>query len=188
MLELYWVINMILGKDIIQEGSETLYEIAKEISFPLNEENMKTANEIMEYLKNSQDEEISEKYKLRAGVGLAAPQIDKSIRMFGIFLPALEEGDKDLIQIFINPKIISHSEQMCYLSSGEGCLSVDDSITGFVPRYKRISIEAYDIDGNKFEMRLSNLKAIVFQHEFDHLNGIIFTSKVTKDVQHLEAL
>ncbi len=180
--------EMILNKDIIQDGHKTLRQIAKDVVLPLNAEVIKVANDIMEYLENSQDEELSEKYKLRAGVGLAAPQINKSIRMFGIFLPSFEENQDDFKKIFINPKIISHSEQMCYLSAGEGCLSVDEDISGFVPRYKRITIEAYDLLGEKFTLRLSGFEAIVFQHEFDHLNGILFTDKVTTDVHNLEAL
>ncbi len=179
---------MILNKDIIQDGHSTLKQVAKEITLPLNPEIVQIANDIMEYLENSQDDELAEKYQLRAGVGLAAPQINQSIRMFGIFLPSYDDESEDFKKIFINPKIISHSEQMCYLSAGEGCLSVDEAITGFVPRYKRIAIEAYDLQGEKFKLRLSGFQAIVFQHEFDHLNGILFTDKITKDVQGLEAL
>ncbi len=177
---------MILNKDILQDGHKTLRNVASPVDFPLNKQTKNLAKEIMEYLENSQDENISAKYKLRAGVGLAAPQINQSIRMFGIFIPGFD--DEDFKKIFINPKIISHSEEMCYLSTGEGCLSVDEETTGYVARYKRITVEAYDEHGENFTLRLANFKAIVFQHEYDHLNGILFTDKLIKDVSNLKAI
>lgn len=176
---------MIIGKDIIQEGHNTLKQIAKEVQFPLNDENLKLANDLVECLKNSVDEEKAAKYNLRPGVGIAAPQVNKSVRMFAIHLPSISEEDEEFTKLFINPKIVSHSEKMCYLSGGEGCLSVDDSISGKVPRYFKISIEAYDINGNKFTMRLKKFIAIVFQHEYDHLNGILFNEKITDNVSEL---
>lgn len=179
---------MIMTKDIIQEGNPTLNKLCDKVQFPLSEENRKLANDIMEYVENSLDEVIATKYKLRPAVGLAAPQLDVPIQIFGIVIPAFEEGDEDFKKLFINPKIISHSEKMTYLSSGEGCLSVAEDITGFVRRYKKITIEAYDIEGNKFTMRLKDYKAIVFQHEYDHLFGTVFTSKITKDVSDCEAI
>ena len=60
------------------------------------------------------------------------------------------------------------------MTSGEGCLSVDRDVEGFVPRYARITMKAFDPDGNEFKMRLKGLPAIAFQHELDHLNGIMF--------------
>ncbi len=179
---------MILTIDIIQEGHPTLNKIANEVSFPLTNEHKLLAKEIMEYIKNSIQESTAKKYNLRPAVGLAAPQVNHSIRMMGIFIPAFEEGEEDFEHLFINPRIISHSEQMCYLSSGEGCLSVDEEVTGFVPRYKKVRVEAYDINGNKFELKLKNYEAIVFQHEYDHLEGIVFTQKTITDVSNLEAI
>ncbi len=177
---------MITMKNIIQDGHPTLRKKAVEVAFPLSKEIETICNEMVEYLVNSQDEELAQKYQLRAGVGLAAPQINHSIRIFAIYLP-YEEGES-FKHIFINPKIISHTEKQQYLSTGEGCLSVDDEISGFVPRYKSITIEAYNMQGEKFKMRLNNYEAIIFQHEFDHLNGILFTDKVTTDVEHLEKI
>lgn len=188
MLKYRWVIKMIMTKDIIQEGHPTLNKIGTEVAFPLSKEDRDLANEIMEYINNSLDETMATKYQLRPAVGLAAPQLDKSLRMFGIVIPAYEEGADDFIKLFINPKIISHSEKMIYLSSGEGCLSVAEEVMGFVPRYKKVSIEAYDIDGNKFTLRLKDYESVVFQHEYDHLDGIVFTSKIITDVSNLEAI
>ncbi len=71
--------------------------------------------------------------------------------------------------VAINPKIVSHSVEKTYLTSGEGCLSVDRDVDGFVPRYARITVKAFDPDGKEFKKRLKGLPAIAFQHELDHL-------------------
>ena len=78
----------------------------------------------------------------------------------------------------INPKLISHSEELIYSSGGEGCLSVNRDVEGIVPRYARVTIEGYDIDGNKIKIRAREELAIAFQHEIDHLNGILFIDKI----------
>ncbi len=93
---------MINTNNIIQDGHPTLRKIAKDVEIPLSNENLKIALDLMEYLNNSQDEEISQKYNLREGVGLAAPQIDKQLRMFAI---KFDDGNEYLEEIFINPKI-----------------------------------------------------------------------------------
>ncbi|MDT3391881.1 MAG: peptide deformylase, partial [Bacillota bacterium] len=60
------------------------------------------------------------------------------------------------------------------LSEGEGCLSVDRDVPGYVVRHDRITLRYYDIDGNQHKIRLKNYPAIVCQHEIDHLHGILF--------------
>lgn len=170
---------MILMKDIIREGHPTLRLRAEEVEFPLSDENKRIAQELMEYVVNSQNDEMIEKYDLRPGVGIAAPQVDISKRIFAIHFD--EHSGEDLSIIAINPKIVSHSVEKSYLASGEGCLSVDRSIPGYVPRYARITIKAYGIDGNEYKMRLKGLPAIAFQHELDHLNGIMFFDHINSD-------
>ena len=84
----------------------------------------------------------------------------------------------------INPKIISYSEELTYLDSGEGCLSVDRETHGYVHRHKRITVETYLYDEGeliKVRLRLKGYVAVVFQHEFDHLNGILFVDRIDKD-------
>ena len=82
--------------------------------------------------------------------------------------------------ILINPKIISNSVEKIYVDGGEGCLSVNREVEGIVPRYARVTLEAYDMDGNKITVRAREELAIAFQHEMDHLNGIMFTDKINK--------
>ncbi|EDL62470.1 peptide deformylase, partial [Bacillus sp. SG-1] len=64
--------------------------------------------------------------------------------------------------------------EKAYLTSGEGCLSVDRQVPGYVPRYSRVTIKGMDIDGNPVKIRLKGLPSIVMQHEIDHLNGVMF--------------
>jgi peptide deformylase len=133
----------------------------------------------MEYLINSQDPEIAQKYGLRPGIGLAAPQINVSKRMIAVHVT--DENNKLYSYGLFNPKIISHSVEKCYLTTGEGCLSVDREVPGFVPRYARITVKGFSLDGEEVEIRLKGLPAIVFQHEIDHLNGIMFYDHINKD-------
>ena len=80
----------------------------------------------------------------------------------------------------VNPKIISHSEEIVALETGEGCLSVNREVDGHVPRFARITLTGYDADGNKISLRLREELAVAFQHEVDHLNGILFFDKINK--------
>ena len=174
---------MITMKDIIREGHPTLRLVAKELELPLSQEVIDMGHEMMEFLVNSQDPEIGEKYELRAGVGLAAPQIDQSIRMLAVHIPGIEEDSEEYIlsAVMVNPKIVSHSVQSSCLAEGEGCLSVDRDVPGYVPRHSRITVTYYDLDGKKQKKRLKNYAAMVVQHEIDHLNGVMFYDHINEE-------
>lgn len=163
---------MILKKDIIQDGHPTLRKIAEEVQLPASEEDKQILESLLEYIVNSQDPNIAEEYGLRPGIGLAAPQINVSKRMIAVHVK--DDNDKLYSYALFNPKIISHSVEKTYLSTGEGCLSVEREIPGYVPRYARITVKGYDGEGNEVKLRLKGLPAIVFQHEIDHLNGKMF--------------
>ncbi|MDW0109367.1 peptide deformylase [Sporosarcina aquimarina] len=163
---------MILMSDIIREGHPTLRERSEEVKFPLSQNDKQLAADLLEYVINSQDDEIAEQHDLRAGIGLAAPQVNQPKRIFALHIE--QEDEKDLSIIAINPRIVSHSVEQSYLPTGEGCLSVDREVEGFVPRYARITIKAFDIEGKEYKKRLKGLPSIAFQHELDHLNGVMF--------------
>lgn len=169
---------MITMKDIIEEGHPTLRMVAEPVTFPLSEELRQTALAMHEFLVNSQDEEIAEKYGLRAGVGLAAPQINLNKQIFAVHIMEYDEDGNELepllSEIIFNPKIVSHSVQKIALKDGEGCLSVNREVKGYVPRPKRVRFKYQDIDGNEKELKLRGFEAIVAQHELDHLKGIFF--------------
>ncbi|MDD6223583.1 MAG: peptide deformylase [bacterium] len=166
---------MLRMKDILDEKDQRLRQISKEVTFPLDPEDIKNIELMEEYLINSQIEERAEKYDLRPGMGMAAIQIGVPKRYIVIVQEVKDSFDSYII---INPKIISNSEEIIYVETGEGCLSVNRECDGIVPRYARVTIEGYDIDGNKIKIRAREELAIAFQHEIDHLNGILFIDKI----------
>ena len=161
---------------ILDEKDKKLRMISKEVTFPLSIEEKKTIEDVMTYLKYSQIEKYAKKYNLRAGWGMSAVQIGILNRWFVI----VEEQEDGTFKnyFFANPKIISNSEEKIYVEQGEGCLSVSRNIIGIVPRYARVTIEAYDLDGNKFTKRLREDLAVCVQHEMDHLQGILFLDRI----------
>lgn len=170
---------MITMKDILREGHPALRKISKEVTLPPSQEDIDLLNKMMTFLKNSQDEEIAEKYQLRSGVGLAAPQLGVNKRLIAIHF---EDRDGKLYSYtLINPKIISHSVQKAYLAAGEGCLSVDRHVEGYVVRNARVTVRAHDINNNELKLRLKGYPAIVIQHEIDHLNGVMFFDHINKE-------
>ena len=164
--------------DILDESDNTLRKVSEEVTFPLTKTDQKNIDKMIKYLHDSQIEELSEKYKLRPGMGLSAVQIGV-LKRFYVVVHEYEEGKFDTY-VLINPKIVSNSEEMIYVEEGEGCLSVNRAVEGIVPRYARVTMEAYDRDGNKIRVRGREELAIVFQHELDHLNGIMFYDHIDK--------
>ena len=164
--------------DILDEKEKILRTVSEEVKFPLTKKDKKTINDMIEMLTDSQIPELSKKYDLRPGMGLAAIQLGIPKRYF-VVVHEYEEGKFDNY-VLINPKIISTSEEMIYVGEGEGCLSVNREVPGIVPRHARVTMEAYDMDGNKIRVRGREELAIAFQHELDHLNGILFVDKIDK--------
>ena len=163
-------------RDILDEKESILHTKSKDVVFPLTKEDKKTIKDIIEMLTNSQIPELAEKYHLRPGMGLAAIQLGIPKRYF-VIVHEYEPGKFDEY-VIINPKIVSASEEMIYVGEGEGCLSVNRPVEGIVPRHARVTLEAYDEDGNKIRVRGREELAIAFQHEIDHLNGILFVDKI----------
>ena len=114
------------------------------------------------------------------GVGIAAPQVSESYRLFVICShPNPRYPDAPMMEptIMINPRIISHSDEI--VKGWEGCLSVP-GVRGLVPRYKVITVEYLDRYGKLQQQKLKDFVARIFQHELDHLNGILFIDRVDK--------
>ena len=173
---------MITMENIIREGNELLRTKSIDVNIPLSDNDKNTIEDMIDYIFNSIDPEISKKYNLRPAVGLAAPQIGVNLKMLVIY--CFDESGNEHFYPMINPKIISYSEELTYLDSGEGCLSVDRETHGYVHRHKRITVETYLYDEGeliKVRLRLKGYVAVVFQHEFDHLNGILFVDRIDKD-------
>ena len=161
---------------ILDEKNKILHKKSKPATFPVSEDIRQLCYDTIKFLELSQDEDIAKQYNLRAGMGMALVQLGKPIRIFVI---ANELDDNTFEEhIIINPKIISQSEELIYVGEGEGCLSVNRSVEGIVPRCARITVEYYDFDGNKKTIRAREDLAIAFQHEIDHLNGILFVDRI----------
>jgi|SRR5690625_18841 len=169
---------MLTMKDIVLDGDPILRNRTKSVPIPPSTEDIQTLEKMLEFLKNSQDEEIREKYQLRAGVGLAAPQIGISKQLIAIYF---HDEDELYEYQLINPKIISHSVKKAFLSGGEGCLSVDEEIKGYVVRHARITVKAYNVKGEQIKLKFRGYPAIVIQHEIDHLKGIMFYDYINEE-------
>src|SRR5699024_7980422 len=114
------VCNMLRLKDIVRDGHPALRKKAEKVALPPSKEDIETLDKMLTFTKNSQDEKIAEKYKIRSGVGIAAPQIRINKKLIVIHFTY---RDKVYSYQLINPKIISHSVEKAYLNGGEGCLS-----------------------------------------------------------------
>ncbi len=172
-----------MAKKILQKEQKVLREVAKEV--PISDittlKIKKILKEMSASLKSQND-----------GVAIAAPQIGYSLRIFVVAgkifsedfmdkreraLETPEESLQDLV--FINPVITKLSKDKEWVP--EGCLSVRP-FYGKTYRSKKATVEAYDENGNKFSRGGSGLLAQIFQHETDHLNGILFIDHA-KDVK-----
>lgn len=161
---------------ILDEKDKRLHQKSEDVVFPLSKEDKQMIKDMIDYLTMSQIEEEREKYDLRAGMGLSAVQVGVMKRIFVIVEETEPEKFKNYI--VINPKILSHSEEQIFVGEGEGCLSVNREVDGIVPRYARMTVKAQDMDGHPYEIRVREDISIAFQHEIDHLNGILFVDKI----------
>lgn len=171
---------MLKNNDIVDEKDKILRTISEEVKFPLSEEDKKTIDLMIEYLTNSQIDKLAKKYDLRPGMGLAAIQLGIPKRYL-VIVHEQEIKETFKTYVIINPKILSTSEEKIYVEEGEGCLSVNRDVEGIIPRYARVTISGYDIDGNPIKIRAREELAIAFQHEIDHLNGILFYDHIDKN-------
>ncbi len=111
--------------------------------------------------------EMKATMKLENGVGLAAPQIGQPIRLI---IAQTENGN----EAFINPKIVATSMRM--VESEEGCLSIP-GVWGIVTRHRSVKVTAFNAKGEPIEIEAKGLLSIIFQHEIDHLDGILFIDR-----------
>ncbi len=123
-----------------------------------------------------------EKMREANGVGLAAPQVDYSYRLAVIeSLPELDEDGEEIedsrqLFVIVNPEIVWKSREM--IDGIEGCLSIPGYL-GEVTRHESIRVRGQDRYGKKIRLRLKGWTARIFQHEIDHLDGVLFIDKLT---------
>ncbi len=114
-------------------------------------------------------EDMAETMYDAPGIGLAAPQVGKSLKLI-VVDTSQGTSDKQEYLTMVNPEIIEHQGHQI---DEEGCLSVPELISK-VQRYKKITVSYQDVAGNKQQMEVEDRFAVVLQHEIDHLNGILF--------------
>lgn len=165
-------------KPIVQEGEdEVLRETAKEVPADFF-----GSDKLKEMLAEMEASLNAKEY----GVALAAPQIAIPYRIFIVrydrMLPPQEEKEAEPeVGIFINPTIVKTSRKKTEMP--EGCLSVD-GIFGTTKRYERATVKAQDADGNWFTRGGGGILAQAYQHEIDHLDGILFIDHAENLEQH----
>jgi peptide deformylase len=159
---------------IVQRDNPILRKIAAEV--PAELFNSKKLLSIIKKMNKALEKEDD-------GVAIAAPQIAESLRIFTV-APRIYEILKktDIPLTYINPVLTKMSKDK-KIMKGEGCLSVRP-LYGTTRRASRVTVEAYDEKGNKFTRGASGLLAQIFQHEVDHLNGILFIDHA-KDINIL---
>ena len=165
--------------DILDEKDKRLRKISVDAKLPLSKEYKDIIEQIITELTYSQIEEYEKKYDLRPGMGLAFPQLGINEKII-VIVHEYDEGKFDNY-VMVNPKITSSSNEMIAAEAGEGCLSVNRDVEGHILRNARVTVEGYDVDGNKIRVRAREELAIAFQHEIDHLNGILFYDRIDKN-------
>lgn len=144
---------------VLQLGNETLRQKA----LPVEEINDEIRLLVRDMFETMEREE---------GIGLAAPQVDRSIRLFVV------KADDGIERTFINPQIIATSQET--ESYEEGCLSIPKTYEDVI-RPSAITVQAKNERGRRFTLEADGLLARVIQHEYDHLEGILFIDRIKAD-------
>ena len=152
--------------EIVQLGNPILRRQAQPIENVTDESIQKLIDSLMAIAKAAN------------GVGIAAPQVAQSYRLFVVASrPNPRYPHAPLMEptAMINPKIVAHSSEI--IKGWEGCLSIP-GLRGLVPRYKEIEVEYTNLKGNLKYRRLTDFVARIFQHELDHLDGRVFLDRL----------
>lgn len=138
-----------LGEDLLRETAKPVTEID---------------DELRAFIK-----QMFATMKSDGGIGLAAPQVGRSIRVF------VTRADKDKDRVFINPQLLRTGEEL--VDYEEGCLSIP-GLYADVKRPREVSVQAYNEKGRPFTLDADGLLARVIQHEYDHLDGKLFIDRL----------
>jgi peptide deformylase len=157
---------------IVQIGHPVLKEVAK----PVHKKDLGSPK-LKALIKNMKDALEGEEY----GVAIAAPQLGVPLRLFvvagRVFNDEDEEGaGREEARVFINPEITRRSRKKSEMA--EGCLSVRGQY-GTVPRHEKVTLKAIDENGAPVLQHASGLLSQIFQHETDHLDGVLFVEKAS---------
>jgi len=171
------VFNM---KDLLLEDNPILREPSKLVEMPLSQDDFETLQEMAAFVMESQTKELDANGdKYRPAIGLSAVQLGILKQMFVI---VTTDDDLDLfVMAVVNPRIEKESQNLISLTDGEGCLSVQSVDSAKVPRreWVRWSGTLVDLEtgetARKTLSKIDGYLGVVFQHEYDHLAGVLFT-------------
>jgi peptide deformylase len=148
---------------IARMGHPVLRKVAEPVANVADPEIQRLIDDMIETMYDAQ------------GQGIAAPQVYQSVRLV-VYLPPSEEGEEREPRILINPEITPTSEET--VPGWEGCLSVP-GLRGMVSRHDNIHLKALDDEGKTIDENISGHHARVVQHECDHLDGILYTQRMS---------
>jgi|SRR5579883_2372315 peptide deformylase len=151
---------------VIQLGNPTLRRKASFVEDIHNERIQKLIDDLMATVAQAN------------GVGIAAPQVAESERLFIVASrpnPRYPNAPEMEPTAMINPKILANSTEV--VKGWEGCLSIP-GIRSLVPRYQAIEVEYFDRNGKLQKQEFTDFVARIFQHEYDHLDGIVFLDRI----------
>lgn len=177
---------MFTMNDIIKDDHPNIRKGSKTAKIPLSKSDKLLARKLLEFVINSQDKAIREKYHLIESVGIAAPQVNILKRMFALHF--VDFRNQSYSMIVINPEIVKKSKDYIYLENGEDCLSVPEKRNQVTLRHMEIAVNGYFYNPFKDELEyrknvvFHDYPAIVFQHEYDHTDGILYIDKLTNDI------
>jgi peptide deformylase len=171
---------------LLKEDNELLRKVSEPVELPLSDEDMDTLKAMAMFLMESQTKEKDENGDAYVkAVGIAAPQVGINKQMFVIATP--DDNNNITIMAVVNPRIENTTSDFINLSSGEGCLSVQSMKNEIVARYRKLRWTGYLVNLQNGELTrkekspIEGYLGIVFQHEYDHLAGILFKDLIKKN-------
>jgi peptide deformylase len=160
---------------LLKDTNPSLRQVAMELTFPITDHDQNLIDRMVSYIDACYQKQ-DQKYNIRSGIALAAPQVGLLKKVIYIHFDINKKEEKYLIA---NPKIIAESMMYAYITDGEGCLSVETEHKGVVQRRDRIVVDAFDLISQKpIHIDAQGILAICLQHEIDHLNGILFYDRI----------
>jgi peptide deformylase len=150
-------------RDVLKFPDKRLQEISDPIE-KITDEIRELANDMLEVMYDE------------PGIGLAAPQVGETIRLIVVDTGWTEEDAERDPLVLVNPEIVESSGKIVWT---EGCLSVPD-FEADVERASHVVLRASNLEGEDLEIAASELQAVCFQHEIDHLDGILFIDRISR--------
>jgi peptide deformylase len=163
---------------LLKDSNPLLRKKAVELVLPITTDDKVLIDRMVTYIDACYEKKDKE-YKIRSGIALAGPQVGLLKKVIYLHFNV---GDKEHQYLIANPQIVAESMLFAYVSSGEGCLSVEQDAKGVVKRRNRIIVKAFDLINKKnISIDAEGILAICLQHEIDHLSGILYYDHINKN-------